>query len=154
MKNFKKTVYTSLLAGAVIFGTAACAPTINMRGNMVQDYQIAEVQTGTDTRSDILKKLGSPTTKAPFNDNIWYYMGQETAKRGILDPEVTEERIIEVTFNDQGTVQNIQHIKNHRQDIPINRDKTPTSGNEITALQQFVGNLGRFNPPTDGGGDN
>ena len=39
----------------------------------------------------------------------------------------------------------IEDVDNQRIDLPYARDKTPTTGNEITAVQQLLGNLGRFN---------
>lgn len=136
------------LAGCALFSILifnGCTPTKAVRGNILQDYQIQEVKAGIDTRSDVLHKLGSPTTQAPFDENVWYYLGQTTEKRGILDPEVTEERVVVVLFNDAGIVEAIEDVDNQRIDLPYARDKTPTTGNEITAVQQLLGNLGRFN---------
>lgn len=116
---------------------------------MIEDFQIAEITTLKSTRSDVLRAMGSPTTKSTFDKNIWYYIGQETEKRGILDPEIVEERIVLVTFNDEGYVSAIEDIDRERLDVPYVRDKTPTHGNETTVLQQFLGNLGKFNPNTD-----
>ena len=93
----------------------------------------------------MLRKFGSPTTRAPFDDNVWYYIGQETEKRGILDPEITNERIVAVVFNESGIVEDVQDIDNDRVNLPYVRRKTPTSGNEITFMQQFLGDLGKFN---------
>jgi hypothetical protein len=50
-----------------------------------------------------------------------------------------------VHFNDQGIVDLAQLVNNKRNDVPYVRDKTPTSGSEMTMMQQFLGNLGRFN---------
>ncbi len=98
-------------------------------------------------RSDVLRTLGSPTTQSTFNPDIWYYIGQETEKRGILDPKVIEERIVMVRFHPEtGIVETVEDIDNERINIPIARDKTKTHGNEISALQQMLGNLGKFNP--------
>ena len=92
----------------------------------------------------------SPTTTAPFDDKIWYYIGQETEKRGILDPEITKERIVEVRFAEDGLLNSIRELpKNAGVDIPIERSKTPTYGNEVTIMQQMLGNVGRFNKPVD-----
>ena len=136
----------TLLSGAtlLLLGMGGCTPTHKVHGNLLQDYQLEKVVVGEDTQSDILVKLGSPTTVAPFNNNKWYYMGQETEKRGILDPEVKEERIVIVTFED-GKVANIEDMDKNRLDLPVVRRKTPTSGNEMTMMQQLLGNLGRFN---------
>ena len=132
--------------GLTTITLSACSPTITQRGNLVQDYQLAEVVPNQSTRTDVLRAMGSPTTKAPFNDDIWYYIGQKTAKKGILDPEVREERVVAVLFNADGTVAQAGDIERERIEIPFSREKTPTHGNEITALQQLLGNLGKFNP--------
>ena len=151
MKNFRKTAGAALAALILAAFVSGCTPTHNVRGNLVEDYQLKEVVPGKDSRTDILRKLGSPTTKAPFDDNTWYYMGQDMEKRGIFDPEVKKERIIVVTFNDDGIVQDIRDTHNKRVDLPYVRDKTPTSGKDITVLQQLVGNLGKFNKDESGG---
>lgn len=134
-----------LLTAAALIGLSACTPTKDVRGNLLQDYQITTVQAGTDTQSDVLRKLGSPTTKAPFDDKVWYYLGQETEKRGILDPEVKNERIVAVFFDENGVVSKIQNVDPNRADVPYVREKTPTSGQDLTVMQQLLGNMGRFN---------
>ena len=106
------------LAATALVLVSGCAPTIATHGNMLKDYQISSVQVGTDTQSDILRKLGSPTAKAPFDDKIWYYMGQETAKHGVLDPKITKEEDYEVVFNDQGTVTTFQNVTHNAKTSP------------------------------------
>lgn len=131
-----------MLAGA----SAACTPTVAQRGNMIEDVQLEQVVIGIHTRTDVLRLLGSPTTIAPFDEQTWYYIGQETEKRGILDPDVKEERIVRAQFDDNGVVQSLEQIDAERIDIPLERSKTKTHGNDSTAMQEFLGNLGRFNP--------
>ena len=98
-------------------------------------------------RSDVLRTLGSPTTQSTFDPNIWYYIGQETEKRGILDPDIVEERIVMVQFHPEtGVVKTIKDIQAERMNIPITREKTATHGNEISAMEQLIGNLGKYNP--------
>ena len=139
-----------LLSTAVILALSACTPTVAQRGNMLENHQIEQVVIGVHSRTDILRILGSPTTTAPFDDKIWYYIGQETQKKGILDPAVTQERIFVVRFNDQGTVIAMQESEDDRINVPVTRDKTETHGNDITVLQEFLGNIGRFNPNSAG----
>lgn len=124
---------------------SGCTPVISQHGNLVNTYQIEEVKVGESTRSDVLRILGSPTTQSTFNPDVWYYMGQETEKYGILDQEIVEEKILVVMFNDKGLVETIAPFDSDRQEIPYARTKTPTHGNELTFMQQLLGNLGRFN---------
>lgn len=145
----KKYLLTPLIL-TVCASLAACAPTVNARGNMIKDYQLVTMKAGVTTKNDVLRALGSPTTQDPFDENTWYYIGQKTEKKGILDPKVVEERIIMVNFDPEtGIVNAIQDVGGNREDIPYENRKTPTSGNEITVLQQFFGNLGKFNAASE-----
>ncbi len=137
-----KTAFLSLTALLLL---SACTPMTANRGNMLDDYQMKELEPGVDTRDEVVRKIGSPTTVAPFDDNTWYYIGQKTSKRGILDPEITEERIVAVTFAADGMLDKVVERKDGREDIPITQRKTPTTGNEFTFMQQMLGNLGKFN---------
>jgi outer membrane protein assembly factor BamE (lipoprotein component of BamABCDE complex) len=140
----KKTGFL-ICAAAIALYLGGCSPTQAVRGNILQDFQVASVVVGQDTQSDVLRKLGSPTTKAPFDDRTWYYMGQKTEKRGILDPKINEEKVYEVTFDEQGLLANIQDVTKKRLAVPYIHEKTPTTGSELTVSQQLLGNLGRFN---------
>lgn len=140
----EKTVLT--LGCAALLLLPSCSPTVAQRGNMLENHQLEEVKSGQSTRSDVLRAFGSPTAQSTFDPNIWYYIGQETEKRGILDPEVTKERIFQVAFSQEGILESVREIGRDRMNIPYARDKTPTHGNETTVMQQFFGNLGKFNP--------
>ncbi len=139
--------YTLVFGIAVITGgqLSGCTPVVSRHGNMVQSFQVEQVKVGQSTRSDVLHILGSPTTQSTFNPDVWYYIGQETEKYGILDQEINEELILVVMFNNEGIVETIAPFDSERQDIPYERSKTPTHGNELTFMQQLLGNLGRFN---------
>ncbi|MCK5375017.1 MAG: outer membrane protein assembly factor BamE [Alphaproteobacteria bacterium] len=147
----KKTpVLFNVLAFCTVISSAgtllgSCSPVVSQHGNMVKEYQVENVKEGESTRSDVLRILGSPTTQSTFNPNVWYYIGQETEKYGILDQNITNERILVVNFNDEGVVETIAPFDSSRQDIPYERSKTPTHGNQLTLMQQLLGNLGRFN---------
>lgn len=145
----KLLLTTIILTGATLNG---CAPTVNAHGNFVKDYQMVTIQPGITTKSDVLRAMGSPTTQDPFDENIWYYIGQTTEKKGIMDPKVTDERIVMVDFDENGTVEVIKDVGGNREDIPFERRKTTTSGNEMTLMQQFFGNLGKFNAAGENAG--
>lgn len=139
-----KTLAYSFLALLTI-GAAACTPTQATRGNIVEDFRLAEIVPGVSSRTNVLQSLGSPTTQAPFDDNVWYYIGQKTEKRGIFDPEVVDKKIVVVAFNEEGIVDTIENVDADQIDVHPVRRKTPTSGNDITVMEQLIGNVGRFN---------
>lgn len=137
----------TVLSCIAIATLAACTPTQATRGNIVEDYRMAEIVPGVSTRTSVLQSLGSPSTEAPFDANVWYYIGQKTEKTGIFDPKVIDKKVVVVAFNADGVVDTIEEVKADQIDVPHVRRKTPTSGNEITVLQQLLGNVGRFNKP-------
>lgn len=141
MKHFRRLLAATTL-GLLL---AACTPTQMTHGNIVEDYRMAEIVPGVSTRTNVLKSLGSPTTTAPFDDTVWYYIGQKMEKTGVFDPEVVEEKIVVVAFNEEGIVQTIEPVDANRIDVPRVRRKTPTGGNEVTFLEQLLGNVGKFN---------
>lgn len=141
-------MYKTAICCLLLLTTTACTPVVAQRGNMLQDYQLDQIKPGTSTKSDVLRNLGSPTAESTFNPNVWYYMGQETEKRGIMDAHVVKERVIVLSFNNEGIVQSIEDAEGDRMDIPYTRAKTPTHGNDLTFMQQLLGNMGRFNAPT------
>jgi len=141
----KNLLLTIGLFTSIGLAVSACTPMVANRGNLIQDHQMVTIEPGTSTKSDVLRAMGSPTTQDPFDENTWYYIGQTVEKKGILDPQVTNERIVMVEFTEEGTVGTIKDVGGDRESIPFERSKTPTSGNEMTVLQQFFGNLGKFN---------
>ncbi len=143
----KKIIITFIALIAV----AGCAPTKSNRGNLVEDFRMSEITPGISTRTNVLKSLGSPTTTAPFDENIWYYIGQKMEKKGIFDPKVIDERVVVVAFNDKGIVETMEEVDSERLEVPTVRRKTHTGGNDVTVLEQLLGNVGRFNRGGDAG---
>lgn len=135
---------------AALTALPACTPTEAIRGNIVEDYRMAEIVPGVSSRTNVLKSLGSPTTVAPFDDNVWYYIGQKTEQTGIFDPKVIDKKVVVVAFNDDGVVEAIDKVNADDIEVHPVRRKTPTSGNEVTVLQQLLGNVGRFNKQDEG----
>lgn len=138
-----KTKFLGLLFCSLIL--SACTPMAATRGNLPEEYQLKEILPGIDGKDDVMRKIGSPTTISTFDDNKWYYMGQKTKKKGIMDPELTQEKIILVKFDLDGKVGAVTEQRGTREEIPIVQRTTPVSGNEYTFIQQMIGNVGKFN---------
>ena len=143
----KKHFWRSL-AVAGILGLGACADEIAVRGNMPDSEDIEAIKVG-DNRRDVAERLGSPSTLSTFQDGKWYYIGQKTQQFAFMKPEVIERRILVVTFDDEGIVQDttLYALEDGQIIDPVGRT-TPTEGQELTILQQLFGNIGRFNPDT------
>ncbi len=142
----------SLLVGSLVLGLAACAGDVSVRGNMPDAEVIAEIEPGFDTREDVIDKLGSPSTVSTFQDRKWYYVGQKSKQLAFFKPEIIERSVLVVSFDGTGLVDDtvLYTLEDGRVVEPVGYT-TPTEGKELTILQQFFGNFGRF--PTDNLGD-
>lgn len=137
------------LSAIALLGLTACTPSTATRGNYLFAEDIALIRPNISTEIDVLNLLGTPTSKAVFDDSTWYYVGLKTEKVGFMDEKVIERQTVKITFDESKFVKTVSQVENDPIDVPIANRVTPTSGNEMTAIQQILGNIGKFNPPTN-----
>ncbi|MBL8673235.1 MAG: outer membrane protein assembly factor BamE [Alphaproteobacteria bacterium] len=126
---------------------AACGGIVEQRGTIPEKETISELRPGLHRREDVAAALGSPSTVATFDPNIWYYIGTTSKRVAFFNPDVQEQQVLIVRFDDQGTLDSIRRLdKTDGREITMVSRTTPTAGQSITFLQQVLGNIGRFDP--------
>jgi outer membrane protein assembly factor BamE (lipoprotein component of BamABCDE complex) len=93
----------------------------------------------------VAELLGSPSSVGTFNAKIWYYISKRTKTISFFDPEILDQEVLQITFDNAGLVSDmrIYGLENARTITP-DPNITPTSGKELTIVQQLMGNIGRF----------
>ncbi|HEU0070483.1 MAG TPA: outer membrane protein assembly factor BamE [Alphaproteobacteria bacterium] len=140
-----KTLKNILLSTAIaaLLGTAACESDVAARGNIPKPDKLAEVQPGA-TRDQVLQAIGSPTSYATFDPNIWYYVGQLTEDYAFFQTKVLDRKVVAITFGPDGRVAEIQNLsKDDSQNVQMVSRTTPTVGRDISLWNQLFSNLGR-----------
>lgn len=127
------------------------------RGNRVDAEQLRELTPGTSTRADVTALIGSPTVRAPFDDNTWIYISETTQSRVGRMPAVLAQEVVVLTFREDGVLREIdKKTKDDSMPVDVVSRTTPSPGTEASFLQQLFGNIGRFNTisssQTSGGG--
>jgi outer membrane protein assembly factor BamE (lipoprotein component of BamABCDE complex) len=128
-------------------------PTSSYQGFQAIDANPKDVKVGSDTRSTVLARLGTPTATASFDKNTWFYLTQVSSKTAYFNPRVIRRDVIAISF-DNGTQQvnrvDVFGLKDGRV-IAYNRNETPTRGRELTLLEQLFGNLSTIGtlPPNE-----
>ena len=145
MKPFLAAAAIAALVGA----TAACAPIIGVNGFQSVDVKPTDIVAGTDTKTTVMARLGSPSTTSTFeSDTIWYYFSQTTEKYTFNAPQVSQRSVTEITFNEADQVASVRTLGlEDGQELAMNRRETPTRGRELTVLEQLLGNVGRGQLP-------
>ncbi|HTI67388.1 MAG TPA: outer membrane protein assembly factor BamE [Caulobacteraceae bacterium] len=125
-------------------GAGACAPTIAYNGFQAREDKPADVKVGVDTKSTVLARLGSASTVATFEPNIWFYISQMTNKVAYKNPKVQTREVVAITFGPDEKVVSVKTygLKNGFQ-VAYNKNETPTRGRELSVLEQLLGNIGR-----------
>jgi len=125
-----------------------------VRGNKVDDEVLSQLVPGTSTRADVTALIGSPSARAAFDDNTWFYIGEVTKPVIGATNAVLDQKVVVVTFDAQGVLRGIERkSQDDAVDVAVVSAATPAPGNQATFLQQLLGNVGRFSPlPESGGG--
>src|SRR5271170_6854591 len=135
---------------ATLGAMAACAPMVDTRGNLPPTDVIATIQPGVTTRAQVTQLLGSPSTMGTFNERTWYYIGRKTETLAFLSPELTDQQVLVVKFDDSGVVQDLEKRGMEiAQNVSMNSAETPTAGHSLGFFEQLFGNIGRFSGKKD-----
>ncbi len=138
---------TGVLAVGLVAGAlAACAPMVHTDGQIPDPVKLASIEPGVQTQEEVVRMLGSPSSVATFDQNTWYYISKRTSTTAFLKPDVLEQRVVVINFDDSGVVRGMRlYGLDDANDItPVGRS-TPTKGKELTVLDQMIGNLTRYN---------
>jgi len=134
-----------LLAGLAVAYVSACSPRIATRGNAPDPEMLEQISIGESTKGDVTDILGSPSTIAAFDENVWLYISKTTETIAFFEPETVEQKVVVISFDAANRVEILSEyqLEDGKPVIPTDR-VTPTAGREMTILQQLFGNLGRF----------
>ena len=127
-------------------GLAACAPTVDQRGNLPEPDKLAGIRPGATTKDEVAKILGTPSSTAVFDNKTWYYISRRTKQVAFFDPDVVDQQVYIVNFDERGVVKAVDHkeLKDGLEIEPV-PGATPAPGRELTFLEQVIGNVGKFN---------
>jgi outer membrane protein assembly factor BamE (lipoprotein component of BamABCDE complex) len=137
-----------ILLGAFLPMLAACETLIDQRGFAPTPGSVEKLEIGSQSREDVVRLIGSPSTVATFNPNTWYYITQKQETYAFFKPSMIEQDVLQLTFNESGRLQAMKKYElAEGRDIEMVSRITPTAGKELTVLEQIMGNVGRFSGP-------
>lgn len=116
-----------------------------VRGNKVDVELIGQLVPGTSTRQDAIALVGSPTTKAAFDENTWIYISEVTRPVIAGTQGVEDQQVYVLTFNDKGVLTGIaKRTRGDALPVTVVDRTTPSPGTEASWWQQLIGNVGKF----------
>ena len=140
---FRPAAYAVIAAS--LLASSACAPITSYSGFQAIESNPKDVKVGTDTKSTVRGKLGSPSATSTFDPNVWFYMNQIKQRVAFRKPQVIARNVTAITFNKES--EQVESVNNYTlkdgKVIAFNGRETPTRGRELTILEQLLGNVGR-----------
>lgn len=142
----------NLLPCLVLFAVSACSPNVVTRGHVEEPDWKQALSIGTATRDDVFNVLGSPSTRSSFGEDTWYYITTKRENFAFFRPEITDQDVVAITFDNSGVVSDIKELgeADMRKDVQFTERETPTEGHQMTFVEQLLSNVGRFNRPDSG----
>ena len=128
---------TLLLAGCNAGNSLTPSETLT-HGYVIDQETLDMVPVGS-SREQVLLALGTPSTKATFDNEVFYYISQTRVRPvAFMNPRVADQRILAVYFGADGRVTNIANygMQDGRVFDFVTRT-TPTGGKD----QNFIGQL-------------
>lgn len=130
----------TLAAGLAVTG---CSPTYSNHGYVPREEDLKKIEVGRSTTEDVTLIAGRPTAIGVLAGSSWYYVGSRFRQMGIRAPKEIDRQVVAVSFDDKGTVKNVERfgLQDGRV-IVISRRVTESNVKGLGFLRQLLGNLG------------
>ena len=146
MTTTRRRVIALALAVPLV-AAAGCTRMYRNHGYLPTDDELAQVAVGQTRREDLEHLIGLPGSQGLLTGAGWYYVGSRWERFGARRPREVERQVVAVSFDQNGTVSNIERFGLERgRVVTLSRRVTDTGVVDSGLLRQLLGNIGRFNP--------
>lgn len=120
-----------------------CSPRIDHRGKLPNLAEVAKIKSGQETKEDVFRLLGSPSSTTLFDENTWIYYYKVTESLSFFEPKSLEQKLIVIRFDATDKVKEVLIQTNPEEEITPSTEITPSAGYNYPLLHQIFGNFGR-----------
>lgn len=137
--------YHFALPLAAALAVTACAEQVTVRGNMLRETDLQQIQPGVG-QEQVRMALGTPTTTTTTGSgNVYYYISSKETQSAFFKPTEVDRKVVAVYFSPMGSVERVANYG--MQDgkvIDIATRKTPAPGSrDENIVKQLFRNLGQ-----------
>jgi len=136
-------------------GCSNVASTLNGREVLTHGYvidqQALELVPVGSSREQVLLALGTPSTTATFDDEVFYYISQKRVRNvAFQNPKLVDQQVLAVYFGPDQRVRQIAHygLKDGKIFDFISRT-TPTGGRDQNFIAQMIAGVVKGAPPSN-----
>ena len=128
----------ALLVGALSLSLGGCFTTTLNHGHVIPAERVRDIQAGS-SREQVELLLGSPSTTSRLDGDAYYYISQTKETTAFLTPEIVEQRVVAIYFDEEGFVRDTAYYSlEDGQVVDILTRKTRTGGADYGFLTQIL----------------
>lgn len=138
MKFFSNAAVALMIASTTAL--SGCQTGTVLNGGYVVDQQSLDLVPVGSSREQVLLSLGTPSTTATFDGEVFYYISQKRARSIAYQKlRVVDQSVLAIYFDKDGVVSRRANytLQDGKVFDTISR-VTPTGGKELTFLQQVL----------------
>lgn len=146
MKALRKKIHKLIVIG-IALTTTACVKNTSWHGYNFDDEKISQIKPRLTTEQQVIELLGSPSAQSQYGQPTFFYIGNELEAVAFFNPKIKNHHVLAVKFT-AGHVQEVKHYTDaDLHQLQIETERTRIKGNEVGAMEQILGNIGRFSTP-------
>ncbi len=137
IKFFSSAAIAIIIASA---GLTGCQTGTVLNGGYIVDQQSLNLVPEGSSREQVLLSLGTPSTTATFDTEVFYYISQKRTRSVAFQKlKVVDQSVLAIYFDKDGVVTRRANytLQDGKVFDTISR-VTPTGGRELTFLQQVL----------------
>lgn len=141
----RRTTLALALAGALMLGGCGSFSETLQRGYVLPEGALEQIPVGS-TQEQVLIVLGTPSTVATVNGDVFYYISQKAERSAAFMPhEVTDQRVVAVYFDKDRRVTRLANYGMKDGKIfDFVSQTTATGGQELNYLRGIFKNINPF----------
>lgn len=152
-----RKVLAGVALGLMLAAATGCTSIQDRRGYLGDALLMNGIRAGIDNQRSVEATLGRPTFTSQFGEPTWYYVSSTTGLRPFGRPQIEDQSVMAVRFDEAGNVASIDRSGIERVVyLSPESDETPTLGRERGFLEDLFGNIGAVGAagPAPAGGPN
>lgn len=114
-------------------------------GTLITEDEMNQVSKATTTKTQVEEKFGSPNIIPDYSKDNWYYVHRSMTKRAFLNPVIVSQRVVRFSFVNDKLMEMEAFENKHNGEIKVLDEYIRTRGTELNPIQEYIGNIGRFN---------
>lgn len=147
MATTRRRLIALTLALSLAAATAGCTRMYRNHGYVPTDDELAMVVVGQTSQAELEGLIGRPGAQGLLTGSDWYYVGSRWERYGLNPPREIERHVVAISFDQAGTVTNVQRFGLEQGRIVVLSQRvTDTGVSSASVLRQLFARIGRFNP--------